>query len=496
MTAISTGADWDFELLERYDVAIAKIAHGEFKLDTYANQIEVITSEQMLDAYASSGLPVGYPHWSYGKEFIRNEQAYRRGMQGLAYEIVINSDPCIAYLMEENTVTTQALVIAHACYGHNSFFKGNALFRQWTAADAIIDYLVFARRYVMQCEERHGSAAVEEILDACHALMHHGVDRYRRPAPLSLKAESARLAEREAHRERQFNDLWRTVPIASGSERATGPRNFPHEPQENILYFVEKYSPRLEPWERELVRIVRKLAQYFYPQAQTKVMNEGWATFWHYTILNRMHETGQVDDGFMFEFLKSHTNVVYQPSYDSQYYSGMNPYALGFAVFSDLRRMCESPTTEDRTWFPDIAGGDWQKVLDFAMRNFKDESFIAQYLSPRLIRDLRLFAIADHRDEDALKIDSIHDDHGYRRVRKLLAQQHANEERIPDVQVLRYDRDGDRSLTLRYTQRRGRALADAASEVVVHLRRLWGFPVRIETWEDDQHQAHLGAIAA
>ena len=102
-------------------------------------------------------------------------------MQGLAYEIVINSNPCIAYLMEENTMTMQALVIAHACYGHNSFFKGNYLFRQWTNADAILDYLVFARRYVMECEERHGAAAVEEVLDACHALMRHGVDRYRRP---------------------------------------------------------------------------------------------------------------------------------------------------------------------------------------------------------------------------------------------------------------------------------------------------------------------------
>ena len=106
------------------------------------NQIEIITSEQMLDAYASNGLPVGYPHWSYGKEFIRNEQAYKRGMQGLAYEIVINSDPCIAYLMEENTITTQALVIAHASYGHNSFFKGNHLFRQWTVADGIIESLM------------------------------------------------------------------------------------------------------------------------------------------------------------------------------------------------------------------------------------------------------------------------------------------------------------------------------------------------------------------
>ena len=406
-------------------------------------------------------------------------------MQGLAYEIVINSDPCIAYLMEENTITTQALVIAHACYGHNSFFKGNHLFRQWTQADGILDYLVFARRYVMECEERHGAEAVEAVLDACHALSAHGVDRYRRPVPLTLKAEAARMAEREAYRERQFNDLWRTLPAAANKPALNGAKPFPAEPQENILYFVEKFSPKLEPWERELVRIVRKLAQYFYPQGQTKVMNEGWATFWHYTIINRLHEKGLVDDGFMLEFLKSHTNVLYQPAFDSPHYSGFNPYALGFAMFADLRRICEHPTAEDRAWFPEIAGGDWRPTLDFAMRNFKDESFIAQYLSPRLIREFHLFAIADHRDESTFLVDSIHDDHGYRRVRKLLAQQHAQEMRVPDVQILQYDRDGDRSLALRHNQRRGRPLSDAAEKVVVHLRRLWGFPVRLETWEDD-----------
>jgi stage V sporulation protein R len=494
MTPISRGADWDFDLLERYDTAIAAIA-GEYGLDTYPNQIEIITSEQMLDAYASSGLPIGYPHWSFGKEFIRNEQAYRRGMQGLAYEIVINSDPCIAYLMEENTITTQALVIAHASYGHNSFFKGNHLFRLWTAADGILDYLVFARRYVMECEERHGSEAVEVILDASHALMAHGVDRYRRPATLTLKAEAARVAEREAHRERQFNDLWRTVPGAATERTRGDAKPFPAEPQENILYFVEKFSPRLEPWERELVRIVRKLAQYFYPQGQTKVMNEGWATFWHYTIMNRLHEKGLVDDGFMLEFLKSHTNVLYQPSFDSQGYSGLNPYALGFAMFADLRRICEQPTAEDRAWFPQLAGSDWKVTLDFAMRNFKDESFIAQYLSPRLIREFHFFAIADYQEEMTFKVDSIHDDHGYRRVRKLLAQQHAQEMRVPDVQILRYDRDGDRSLTLRHNQRRGRPLNEAAAKVVAHLRQLWGFPVRLEAWENDT-RLEVGELAA
>ncbi|MEO8753330.1 MAG: SpoVR family protein, partial [Casimicrobiaceae bacterium] len=271
---------------------------------------------------------------------------------------------------------------------------------------------------------------------------------------------------------------------------------FPHEPQENILYFVEKFSPKLEPWERELVRIVRKLAQYFYPQSQTKVMNEGWATFWHYTILNKLHERGQVDDGFMLEFLKSHTNVVYQPAFDSNQYSGFNPYALGFAMFSDLRRICEKPTDEDRTWYPDLAGSDWLVTLDFAMRNFKDESFIAQYLSPKLIRDFHLFAIADHSEESELEVDSIHNENGYRRVRKLLAQQHAQEIRVPDVQVVRYDRDGDRSLTLRHIRRRGRPLNDAAGAVVVHLRRLWGFPVRLETWENDVQVRNVAELAA
>src|SRR5690606_34671381 len=143
----------------------------------------------------------------------------------------------------------------------------------------------------------------------------------------------------------------------------------------------------LEPWQREVMRIVRKIAQYFYPQRQTQVMNEGWATFWHYTLLNHLYDEGKVTDGFMMEFLQSHTSVIYQPPFDSDWFSGINPYALGFAMMQDIRRMCENPTEEDRRWFPDIAGSDWLETLKFAMRTFKHESFILQYLSPRVIRD-------------------------------------------------------------------------------------------------------------
>jgi stage V sporulation protein R len=151
-------------------------------------------------------------------------------------------------------------------------------------------------------------------------------------------------------------------------------------------------------------------------------------------------------------------------------------------MMQDIRRICEHPDEEDRHWFPELAGTDWRAQLDFAMRNFKDESFIAQYLSPRLIRDLRLFVVADHEGEAELTVDSIHDEYGYRRVRRMLAEQYRRDNRLPDIQVARYQRDSDRSLVLRHQLYRGRPLADTeADEVLRHLGRLWGFPVRLES---------------
>lgn len=482
------GTDWTFDKLQAFDQAIAEVAHGEFGLDTYANQIEVISTEQMLDAYASGGLPISYPHWSKGKEFIRNEQAYRKGARGLAYELVINSNPCIAYLMEENSAPLQALVIAHACYGHNAFFKGNYLFRKWTDADAIVDAMVEARRHVMECERRYGIEAVEDVLDACHSLMDYTVERSG-SLPMPSEQRAVHEAERAQMRQRsaweRWDPLWSTVPQrAAKPDAASQPQAsqaaFPAEPVENLLGFVEEHAPRIDPWKRELVRIVRQLGQYFYPQTQTKLMNEGFATFWHYTILNRLYDKGLADDAFMLEVLHIHTNVVTQRGYDQPGYSGMNPYALGLAIFRDIRRICEDPTAEDREWFPQMAGTDWVGAVDFAMRNYKDESFVTQYLSPRVIRDLRLFAVADHRANDYLEIDSIHDERGYRRVRRLLAAQYDRDVMLPNMQVVAFDRDGDRSLVVRYTMSRMRPLADDYKRVAQSLANLWGFRVRFE----------------
>jgi len=473
------GSEWTFEAITEYDEAIREVAEG-YGLDCYPHVLEIISAEQMMDAYASSGMPVYYHHWSFGKHFLATSNRYRRGQMGLAYEIVINSSPCIAYLMEENTLPMQALVIAHAAYGHNSFFKGNHLFRQWTRADSIVDYLVFARNYLAGCEERHGHEAVERLLDACHALMNLGVDRYQRAPRLSLAREQARQQERAQYLQTQVNELWRTLPPQPEKVVEAQAERFPKEPEENLLYFIEKHAPLLEPWEREVVRIVRKIAQYFHPQRQTQVMNEGWATFWHYTILNTLYDQGRVSDGFMLEFLQSHTNVVHQPSYSARYYSGVNPYALGFAMWRDLRRVCEAPTAEDREWFPDIAGSPWRETFTFAMQNFKDESFIAQFLSPRVMREFRLFTVMDDDQKDKLRIGAIHDDHGFRTLRRVFADQYNLGSREPNLQVWNVDRSGNRAMTLRYFSYQRRPLGDDFEVVLDHLAYLWGFTVRLE----------------
>lgn len=469
-------SEWTFEHIEKIDKEIARIAK-DFGLDTYPNQLEIITSEQMMDAYASIGLPTYYNHWSFGKSFIATEQDYKKGNSGLAYEIVINSSPCIAYLMEENSLMMQTLVIAHASYGHNSFFKGNYLFKQNTDAEGIVDYMLFAKHYITECESKYGFEKVEQLLDSCHALQSFGVDRYKRPVKDSLTTEMAKQKERVEYAQTQVNDLWRTLPAQKGGTlKLTKSKKFPSEPQENILYFIEKNAPHLETWEREVIRIVRKISQYFYPQRQTQVMNEGWATFWHYTILNQLYEEGIVGDGFMMEFLQSHSAVVYQHPQGR-----INPYALGFAMMRDIRRICESPTEEDKNWFPHLVNTDWKESLDFAMRNFKDESFISQYLSPKIIRDFHLFSVLDDYGYNFLKVSAIHDEVGYKHIREALASQYRLSDIDPNIQVVSVDLKKDRSITLQHVEHKKRPLSSATDEVMRHVERLWGFTAKMQT---------------
>jgi spore cortex formation protein SpoVR/YcgB (stage V sporulation) len=481
------GAEWTFELIRKVSDTMGEIALGELGLDIYPNQIEVITAEQMLDSYSSIGMPLMYRHWSFGKRFAHDEAYYKRGMRSLAYELVINSDPCISYIMEENSMTMQALVIAHAAYGHNHFFKNNYQFQLWTQPDHIIDYLGFAKSYVAECEERYGQEVVEGVLDAAHALMNQGISRDLRPRPRNVaKREQERAARRRAHEEATYDDIYRTLPEIT-KEDVTEPNESQSEqrriglPEENLLYFLEKNAPKLEDWQRELLRIVRLLSQYFYPQRQTKMMNEGCATFVHYEIMNRLYERGQLTDGTMLEFLHSHSSVIFQPTFNDRRFSGINPYALGFAMMNDIRRIASEPTSEDREWFPEFAGcGDWMGTLRQAWAQFRDESFILQYLSPKLIRDFRLFAVSDDAKEAAMEVKSIHDEQGYRDVRRRLARHYDVSAQDPDLQVTDADLAGSRRLVLTHRVRNGVLLDKTEAErTLQYMAQLWGYRVKL-----------------
>lgn len=484
-TPITSTSEWTFDLLDLYYKEIERIGKEYLGVDTYPNQIEIISAEQMLDAYASVGMPINYAHWSFGKEFVQNARNYKHGQMGLAYEIVLNTSPCLVYCMEENTMMMQILVMAHAGIGHNGFFKNNYMFKQWTDAESIVDYLVFAKKFIHSCEEKYGIDEVEEVLDACHALQSYGVDKYKRPSKISMVEEEQRQSERNNYLQSQVNDLWRTLPPVD-EDVITNVSTFPSEPQENILYFIEKNAPNLPTWKREIIRIVRKISQYFYPQKQTKVMNEGFATFVHYTIMHKLREENLITDGFMLEFMVSHTGVVRQLPFSSKHYSGINPYALGFAMFMDIKRICEEPTDEDRLWFPQLAGTDWKESVMFAMANFKDEAFIRQYLSPKVMRDLKLFSLEDKDDDYMYTISAIHDDTGYKHVRTALADQYDITTVEPDIQVYDVDRWGDRSLTLRHFIHNERLLdEDSAGAVLKHISYLWGFDVKVESVNAD-----------
>ena len=473
------GSEWDIPLIDKIWNKIDEVAKGTFGLNYYTPQIEIISSEQMLDAYSSVAMPVMYNHWSFGKTFIQNERQYQKGIQGLAYEVVINTDPCIAYLMENNTATLQALVLAHASCGHSHFFKNNYLFKNWTDADSIIDYLKFAKNYIKSCEEKYGADNVEHLLDACHSLQNHGIDKYKKSTALKKELLKQRNKKWEQYFESTFNDLWRTVPKPPPELKESKPEG--KFPEENILYFLEKHSPILDEWEREVVRIVRKISQYFYPQRQTQLLNEGFATFTHHMIMTELHDRGDLTDGSYLEFLQSHSNVITQRDWDSKHYSGINVYALGFAMLMDIKRICTDPDDEDKKWFPEICNTPWLETILYIVENYRDESFVLQFLSPKIARRFKLFSIHVKEKKGYLYVNATHDDDSFLQVRKALAEQYDLSRAIPQIEVTNVDWKGDRWLYLEHTTKNKQRLNYSdMKKTIMYIHELWGFPVKMD----------------
>lgn len=492
MKPLFDGYEWDVSLVEEAWPIIDKMGKEYFELDYHEPQFDIVSAEMMLDAYCSIGMPVFYNHWSFGKQYAQLQRAYKKGKQNLAYEMVINSNPCLAYLMEDNTACVTLLVMVHANLGHAHFFKNNYLFKQHTDPSSMLSFLEYAKNYIKECEEKYGQDLVEKLLDDLHVVSKFGVDKFPKPPEKTAAEKKERILKKLDNERQTYNSDFDTIPITpiqvwkkAFSVRDDEIREFLeddvsylHIEEENLLKFVINYSRTLSSWQKEIVRIIMKVEQYFYPQAQTKIMNEGFACFIHYLGMLELYKQGHINEGAYIEFLELHTNVCFQAGMNH-----LNPYSIGFEIFMDIKRACENPDEEDYKWLPTVAGKkDWKTEIKNIVKYFKDESFVLQFLSPKVMRKLKLFAISDCEESDYVEVLGIHNDEDIELIRKTLSEQCERDNRIPNLDIFGLNRiDGIVDVT--YHPYKGRELDDISlfRDIVY---RLTGFKTSIQS-EDD-----------
>ncbi len=431
--------DWNTKFLTEWDDKIIDLAKTE-GLDWYPINYEICDYYSMIGHMSYHGMPSHYGHWSHGKSFEVTHQRYNLGMEGLPYELIINSDPSIAYLMRENPAYLQLLIMCH-CVGHSDFFKHNRMFKD-TRAETVIQRFRNGKKRIQKYVENPniGIEKVERIIDACHAVQFQ-TDRY----PFMKKSE--------AEIRQKYVDLINNDE--TGKYKNFDINRVPLEPNYDILEFVSKHA-NLEPWQQDIIEICRDQAKYFIPQIQTKIMNEGWASFWHYRLMHKL----ELPQKYHIPFLKSHNQVV------RPHIGGLNPYHIGFEMFKKI---------EERYGLEECF---------LARETAHDVSFLRQYLTQEDCYELGLFSFAKNRDQ--YEITDISDEEGWKSVRDdLLAQVGTNgipviyvdEVEEGNVLVLRHDHDG-RDIDLQH-----------ADEVVLHISHLWGDVVKLytevegDTWE-------------
>ncbi len=460
----------DFKELEKWDAQILELV-SYYGLNCYPQEFEICDHFEMLGYMSYSGMPSRYPHWSFGKSYEREKTMYDYGVGGLPYEMVINSNPCLAYLMRDNTDLLQILTIAHV-YGHNDFFANNFTFTSgFNAAYTLEMFKTHADRVRSYVEDPSiGIERVEQILDAAHAL---SLQRSRNLAikKLSRGEQQRRLWEASQPKEDEFSELHNPPEYV-----APDLSKFPLEPEENLVEFIAKYNPYLAEWQRDLLLIVDREAAYFIPQIETKIMNEGWASYWHYKILNEL----SLPQGLHMEFLVRH-NQVLRPTP-----GGLNPYHLGFIIWQDIeRRWNEGDTGEEfsNKPKPDIShmqenDTPGRKKIFQVRESDRDASFLRRFLTREIMQELDLFQ-HEKRGKERV-ISKVSDDESWKEIKENLIRNVGMGSR-PIIKITDADYKGNRSLYLTH-EHEGRDLQlEYCEKTLQHMSALWGKTVLLQT---------------
>jgi len=416
-------------------------------LDCYPQEFEICSYEDMICYESYVGMPSHYPHWSYGKAYERKKTLYNHNVEGLPYEMVINSNPCIGYLMGDNTLLLQILTMAHV-YGHNDFFKNNRLFVEGTRAEYTIEmfknHADRIRSYIQ--DPSIGYERIERVLNAAHAL------RFQTSRVIGYK----KLSYEERKKRILENYYSQIKTISSLDEKKDIPfpdlEKIPLEPTEDMIEFMVEYG-KLEDWEKDILKIVKEETDYFIPQIETKIMNEGWASYWHYKILNQL----ELPQTLHMEFLNRHNQVI------RPFLGNINPYYMGFKIFKEI----EEKYGKDKL---------------FEVRKMeRDHSFIRRYLTKELCSDMNLFEYAKKNKD--YEIEEVADEEGWKEIRNTLAN-NTGVGSIPLIKVMEVS-PKDHSLILVH-EYDGRELElTYAYETLKHAVTLWGGKVELRTTIDN-----------
>ena len=439
--------DYTVEDLKIWNEKIEKKVE-EYGLDFYPQEFEMIGFNDMIGYESYVGMPSRYPHWSFGKSYEKNKMLYSLNLTGLPYEMVINSDPCLAYLMKDNTVLLQILTMAHV-YGHNDFFKNNRLFKQGTKAKYTLEMFNLNSKIIREYidDPSIGYEKVERILDAAHAIKYQ-VGRTIGVKELSdNEIKESIIKDYESKKEnRSFLDSYEEIKLPNLDK-------IPLEPVDDIMGFIIEYGS-LKEWEKTILSIVKREAEYFLPQIETKIMNEGWASYTHYNILKQL----DLPQELYLEFIKRHNDVI------APAIGGLNPYYIGFKMFEDIEKK-------------------YGKEKIFEVRAIeRDSSFLRRYLTQELCEELNLFEY-NQRTFDTI-IEEISDEDGWKTIRDTLSYT-CGMGGIPYVRIIDLNKN-DRTLTLENAYD-GRTLdLSYAKATLQYIQELWGYDVKLITKGSDK----------
>lgn len=444
--------------LEKSIDEITEIAKG-FGLDFYPMRYEICPAD-IIYTFGAYGMPTRFSHWSFGKSFYRMKLQYDLNLSKI-YELVINSNPCYAFLLDGNSLIQNKLIVAHVL-AHCDFFKNNVRFSN-TNRD-MVESMAASSERIRQYEIIHGKEAVESLLDACLAVQEHIDPSLLRPK-LRWKREDESTAQKPVKKERSspYDDLWRLDRQESEEENTKPVKRFPPQPEKDLLLFIQEYSGILEEWQRDILTIMRDEMLYFWPQLETKIMNEGWASYWHCRILREMDLTEEET----IDFAKLHSSVI-QPSSTS-----INPYHLGLKIFEDIEERYDNPSKEEQERFGKKSGQGRTKI--FEVRELEsDISFIRNHLTKELVSKLDLYMFGKQGN------DWIVTEKAWEQVRDGLANTRVNVG-FPYVTVNDgdYMRSGEMYLKHHYE---GLELdVKYVEKTVPYIYELWGKAVHLET---------------